>query len=135
MTGPRAAVLLAVASLSCLLSSPVVSAASGAEVAGGAAHRKIERIAGDPFLAPSGAPRFLIFLEEFLLICLTDCLWIVIGNRINSGFVDGILREANFGTFLIGSLSSSCQRILKLKLPPSRDWCFYWIRILIRQYK
>jgi len=46
MTGPRAAVLLAVASLSCLLSSPVVSAASGAEVAGGAARRKIERIAG-----------------------------------------------------------------------------------------
>jgi hypothetical protein len=85
MTETRAAVLLAVASLSCLLlSSQVVSAASGAEVAGGAAHRKIERIAGDPYLALSSAPGFLIFLDEFLVICLTDCLWIVIGSRINS---------------------------------------------------
>ncbi|CAL4969125.1 unnamed protein product [Urochloa decumbens] len=47
MTLARAAVLLAVASLSCLLlSSPAASASVGAEVAGGAAHRNIERIAG-----------------------------------------------------------------------------------------
>jgi hypothetical protein len=85
MRGAEAAVLLAVASLSCLvLSPPTASAAAGAEVAGGAAHRNIERIASDPipFLALSGAPGFLISLEEFPVICLIDFLRIVISNLV-----------------------------------------------------
>lgn len=67
MTGARAAALLAVASLSCLLlSSPAASAGAGAGVAIGAAHSNIERIAGDPFLALSEVPHCLGGISGYL---------------------------------------------------------------------
>jgi len=52
---PAAVVLLAVASLSCVLTPPLVSAAAGAEVAGGVARRNTERIAGDSLVSSRSA--------------------------------------------------------------------------------
>ena len=69
---PTAVLLLAVASLSCVLSPPRVSAAAGAEVAGGVARRNTERIAGDSLLVLSGAPDFLVVAAIFLSFILMD---------------------------------------------------------------
>lgn len=98
MEGAGAAVILAVASLSCLLlSPPAVSAAAGAaEVAGGAAHRNIERIEGDPLSCSVWSlvlKASSCFGEEFLVICFIDCLRIVISGSTNSGLSIGNLES------------------------------------------
>ena len=55
-----------------VLSPPPVSAAAGAEVAGGVARRNTERIAGDSLLVLSGAPDFLVVAAIILSFILMD---------------------------------------------------------------